>query len=59
MDFKFEKRKTKKDKERRNQIYNGKYSQKHIRIQEQNQKKEVVVFILVNIFLFLSNSLPI
>ena len=41
MDFKFEKRKTKKDKERRNQIYNGKYSQKHIRIQEQNQENYI------------------
>jgi hypothetical protein len=41
MNFKFEKRKTKKDKERRNHEYNGKYSQKHIRIQEQNQENHL------------------
>ena len=30
----FEKRKTKKDKARRNKEYNGKYSPKHVRQQE-------------------------
>lgn len=30
----FEKRKTKKDKARRNKEYNGKYSPKHVRHQE-------------------------
>lgn len=41
MDFKFEKRKTKKDKERRNREINGKYSAKHVRIQEQNQENHL------------------
>lgn len=35
------KRKTKKDKERRNQEVNGKYSAKHIRIQEENNKRHL------------------
>jgi hypothetical protein len=41
MDFKFDKRKTKKDKERRNRDINGKYSAKHIRIQEQCQENHL------------------
>ena len=41
MDFKFDKRKTKKDKERRNKEFNGKYSQKHIRIQEKEQENHL------------------
>lgn len=41
MDFKFEKRRTKKDKERRNREINGKYSAKHIRIQEQCQENHL------------------
>ena len=41
MDFKFTKRKTKKDKERRNKEVNGKYSTKHIRIQEENQQNHL------------------
>lgn len=41
MDFKFEPRKTKKDKERRNKEFNGKYSQKHIRIQEKEQENHL------------------
>ena len=41
MDFKFDRRKTKKDKERRNKEYNGKYSQKHIRIQEKEQENHL------------------
>ena len=35
------KRKTKKDKERKNQEVNGKYSAKHIRIQEENNKRHL------------------
>jgi hypothetical protein len=38
MDYKYTKRKTKKDKERRNREINGKYSAKHIRIQEKCQE---------------------
>jgi hypothetical protein len=34
-------RKTKKDKERKNQEINGKYSAKHIRIQEENNKRHL------------------
>ena len=41
MDFKFDKRKTKKDKERRNKEFNGKYRQKHIRIQEKEQENHL------------------
>jgi len=41
MDFKFKPRKTKKDKERRNKEFNGKYSQKHIRIQEKEQENHL------------------
>lgn len=41
MDFKSDKRKTKKDKERRNREINGKYSAKHIRIQEQCQENHL------------------
>jgi hypothetical protein len=41
MDFKFDKRKNKKDKERRNKEFNGKYSQKHIRIQEKEQENHL------------------
>jgi hypothetical protein len=35
------KRQTKKEKERRNQEVNGKYSAKHIRIQEENNKRHL------------------
>lgn len=35
------KRKTKKDKERKNQEITGKYSAKHIRIQEENNKRHL------------------
>jgi|TARA_B110000967_G_C18883991_1_gene562826 hypothetical protein len=38
MDYQYQKRKTGKDKERRNREINGKYSAKHIRIQEQCQE---------------------
>ena len=41
MDCRSTKRKTKKDKERRNQEINGKYSAKHIRIQEQCQENHL------------------
>lgn len=41
MDFKFDKRRTKKDKERRNKEINGKYSSKHVRIQEQCQENHL------------------
>jgi hypothetical protein len=41
MDYRSTKRKTKKDKERRNQEINGKYSAKHIRIQEQCQENHL------------------
>lgn len=41
MDFKLDKRRSKKDKERRNKEYNGKYSQKHIRIQEKEQENHI------------------
>tara|TARA_B110000858_G_C17704259_1_gene427463 strand:+ start:103 stop:297 length:195 start_codon:yes stop_codon:yes gene_type:complete len=41
MDLKSDKRRTKKDKERRNREINGKYSAKHIRIQEQCQENHL------------------
>lgn len=41
MDFKLDKRRSKKDKERRNKEHNGKYSQKHIRIQEKEQENHI------------------
>lgn len=41
MDCRSTKRKTKKDKERRNNEINGKYSAKHIRIQEQCQENHL------------------
>ncbi len=41
MDYRSTKRKTKKDKERRNHEINGKYSAKHIRIQEQCQENHL------------------
>ena len=41
MDFKLDKRRSKKDKERRHKEYNGKYSQKHIRIQEKEHENHI------------------
>jgi hypothetical protein len=41
MDFKFEKRKTKKDKEHKNREINGKFSAKHVRIQEKCQENHI------------------
>ena len=41
MDLKSDKRRTKKDKERRNREINGKSSAKHIRIQEQCQENHL------------------
>jgi len=41
MDFKFEKRRTKKDKEYRNKEINGKHSTKHVRIQEKCQENHL------------------
>lgn len=41
MDNEFKKRKTGKDKERRNREINGKYSAKHIRIQDQCQENHL------------------
>jgi len=36
MDLKFDKRQSKRSKEKQNKEFNGKYSKKHIRIQEKN-----------------------
>jgi hypothetical protein len=41
MDRDFKKRKTGKDKEKRNRELNGKHSSKHIRIQEQCQENHL------------------
>jgi hypothetical protein len=41
MDNHFKKRKTGKDKEKRNRELNGKHSSKHIRIQEQCQENHL------------------
>lgn len=41
MDYQYQKRKTGKDKERRNREINGKHSAKHIRIQEQCQENHL------------------
>ena len=41
MDYQYKKRKTGKDKERRNREINGKFSAKHIRIQDQCQENHV------------------
>jgi len=41
MDYQYKKRKTGKDKERRNREINGKHSAKHIRIQEQCQENHL------------------
>lgn len=41
MDREFKKRKTGKDKEKRNREINGKHSSKHIRIQEQCQENHL------------------
>ena len=41
MDIEFKKRKTGKDKEKRNREINGKHSSKHIRIQEQCQENHL------------------
>lgn len=41
MDYQFNKRKTGKDKERRNREINGKYSTKHIRIQDKCQENHL------------------
>jgi hypothetical protein len=41
MDYQYQKRKTGKDKERRNREINGKYSAKHIRIQDQCQENHL------------------
>lgn len=41
MDYQYKKRKTGKDKERRNREINGKFSAKHIRIQDQCQENHM------------------
>ena len=41
MDYQYQKRKTGKDKDRRNREINGKYSAKHIRIQDQCQENHL------------------
>jgi hypothetical protein len=41
MDFEFKKRKTGKDKERRNRALYGNHSAKHVRIQEQCQENHL------------------
>jgi hypothetical protein len=60
MDLKFDKRQSKRYKEKQNKEFNGKYCKKHIRIQENNlenhKKNKIIILKIIILINYINNN---